>query len=965
MPLIPKKSARINVKPLEPEKKVRPGHYPVNLHSHTGAGSIGDAFGKCDIWMDALEYRGIKTHAVTDHGTLTAIPQFYSEGKKRGIRIIAGMEGYVIPEYDGYRIDSDGNVTEDVGKGTKIMRHKYRHVVLLAMNEVGWKNLIKINNISWRNGYFRGRGRFDYKTLFDNNEGIICMSACISGIISYPFSNFYYGDKAEFATIEAARADAEKMVKMFKNIFGDRFYIELMMLTAEVQKLINKELYRLINKFDLQPVITNDCHYPEPELAKYREMLREFKYKSTSTDATRENDADNAGKDFELPELFPRSVEEIKHSWREGGHGQNIPWDVVATGLKNTLRIADRCKFDLDTSLKLPQFDVRSHPAWKQAYKDDIATATINDNEKLFMYLVKVGYERETKHKWPNNTWKKLLLNGTKESTDDVYLQNVYSEYRVIRNANFIDYFLIVQDIIRYCVEERGRLYGQGRGSVAGSVISWFMGISRDDPLEYGLYFERFMNSGRTSTELPDIDMDFPPDTREDIKEYISKKYGQNKVSSIGTISEIKVKSAIQKVAAAHDFKIDGSQYDFRQIQIITHSIPGQIGGGVKIEEIDDAIAVCSKMSDNPFTAFYNKHEDWINHNVDLMVNHPHTYGRHAAGVIISPKNVDECIPIRMAESGGKMIAVSQWRDKDLLPLGFLKMDILGLRTLEEIEFVWKLVKKRHDVVLPAISKIDMNDQEVFRKIFRLGRTTGIFQLNSYMFQKYLKELKPRNYSQIYATTAILRPGPMSSDFHKLYIKLQNGTATPAYTHPSMKNALELTGGIAIFQEQIMKLAVDMAGYTLVEADNMRSIIGKKKRDKMPLEREKFINGCIKNKIKRSIAETVFGQIEGWAGYGFNLTISVEEEVRMSDDTDRQMQDVNIGEHIKSRDEITKQKIDVEVVDKFYHEAELFEFVFDNGKTVRCSMEHKYRVEDGRILPMYQIIAENLNCVES
>jgi DNA polymerase-3 subunit alpha len=233
------------------------------------------------------------------------------------------------------------------------------------------------------------------------------------------------------------------------------------------------------------------------------------------------------------------------------------------------------------------------------------------------------------------------------------------------------------------------------------------------------------------------------------------------------------------------------------------------------------------------------------------------------------------------------------------------------------------------------------------------------------MFQKYLKELKPRNYSQIYATTAILRPGPMSSDFHKLYIKLQNGTATPAYTHPSMKNALELTGGIAIFQEQIMKLAVDMAGYTLVEADNMRSIIGKKKRDKMPLEREKFINGCIKNKIKRSIAETVFGQIEGWAGYGFNLTISVEEEVRMSDDTDRQMQDVNIGEHIKSRDEITKQKIDVEVVDKFYHEAELFEFVFDNGKTVRCSMEHKYRVEDGRILPMYQIIAENLNCVES
>jgi len=968
MPLIPKKSVsnvKLPQKDIEVSKKTRLGHYFPNLHLHTGAGSIGDGFGVCEVWLDSLEKRGLDVTAVTDHGTLAAIPQFYTEGKKRGIRIIAGMEGYIIPEYDGYRVDSECNVTEDTGKGTKVFRHRFRHIVLLAMNEIGWKNLIKINNISWRNGYFRGRGRFDHKTLFDNNEGLICLSACIAGILSYPFTDFHYGDKEEFTTIEEARADAEEIARQFKRVFGDRFYVELLMFKAEVQKFVNKELYRLIKKFDLQPVITNDCHYPEPELSKYREMLREFKYKSTSTDATRENDADNAGKDFEYPDLHPRSVEEVKHAWRDGGHGENIPWDVIATGLKNTIHISNRCKFELDTSLKLPKFDVHSHPAWKKAKIDDVATATRSDNEKLFMHLVKLGYERETKNKWPNNIWKKLL-DGTKQTTDDVYLKNVFSEYKVIRDANFIDYFLIVQDIVRYCMEERGRLYGQGRGSVAGSVISWFLGISRDDPLEHGLYFERFMNPGRVKGELPDIDMDFPPSIREDVKDYIAQKYGQDKVSNIGTISEIKIKSALQKVAAAHDYKIDGVEYDFRQIQIITHSIPGAIGGGVKIEDLEDAVAVCDRMEDNPFSAFYKKHTDWINNNVNLMVNHPHTYGRHAAGVIISPKSVDECIPIRIAEvGGGNMRPVSQWRDKDLLPLGFLKMDILGLRTLEEIEFVWKLVKRRHDIVLPAISKINMNDSEVYRKILRLGRTTGIFQLNSHVFQKFLKELKPRNYTQIYTTTALLRPGPMSSDMHKLYIKLQQGTVQPSYLHPSMKNALESTGGIAVFQEQVMQLAVDMAGFTLEEADNMRSIIGKKKRDKMPLEREKFINGCIRNEIKREIADNVFNQIEGWAGYGFNKTIDINEMVLLSDNSYKQIININIGDMIKSREEITKQKIDVEVINKYEHEAELFEFVFDNGKTVRCSMEHKYRVADGRTLPMYQIITEGLDCVDS
>jgi DNA polymerase III subunit alpha len=854
-------------------KKVKDIYFP-NLHSHTGIGSLGDGFGTVKHWMDSLSKRGIKHHFVTDHGTLAAIPWMYQEGRKRGITIHPGMEGYIIPEYDGYRVDNDGSrLSDDIKKGGTIVRHKYNHVVLIPINDIGWRNLIKINNESWLYGRFRGRGRFSVKTLFDNNEGLLCLSACISGIFSQVFQEYYFGYESgnKEKTLKQCRKDADILVKQYKKIFGDRLYIEIMIFHADIQVFVNTELMRLAKKHNVDIVITNDCHYPEPEHSEWREVLREFRYRSTSNKETRDSDTDNANKDFSRPEFYPRSIQDIKYTWRNAGHSKYIEWNDVVRGIENTFAVAERCTFTMDDTLKLPPFDVASHTYYKKAMKLSLPTLGNSESEKLFVYLLYRGYKKRMGIKFNKQHWSRLLKN---KNVDGVckYLKQAAYEYRVINNANFIDYFLIVEDIIRYCMQTRGRLYGQGRGSVAGSVIAWMFEISCIDPIKHGLFFERFMNPGRLAGELPDIDMDFPPSIRDEIKQYITYKYGEDRVANIGTIGVVKVRSAIQKVASAKDFLIDGKQYDFHAIQKITHAIPSSIGGGALVETLEDAVGVCANDPENIFWKFYEKHSGWLVRNLEYLQEHPVTYGRHAAGIVVSPAPINECIPIRVMDiDGDNTMIVSQWRDKDLLRLGFLKLDILGLNTLEQIEFSNKLINKRHSVTMPELGDIDRDDIKVFKRVIQTGRTMGIFQLNSTLFKRYLEELRPTKYEHIYTTTALLRPGPMRVGSPRKYVDIVHNIEHPIYLHPLMESALSGTGGLLVFQEQLMQLCVDLAGYTLEEADNMRSIVGKKKKEEMPKQRKMFIGRCKKyGGLTKEQATSVWETIETWANYGFN-----------------------------------------------------------------------------------------------
>ena len=837
------------------------GTYIPSLHAHTGMGSLADAYGTVEQWIEALKKRGIKHHFVTDHGTLTAIPQFYKAGQEAGIEIHPGYEGYVIEDYDGHR-DEDG----------KVVRYPFRHVVLLPFNEVGWKNLIKINNEAWRNGQFRKRGRFSYETLFKYNEGLFCLSACMGGIFAWPFLQVFIGKSDE--DIEDVRDETMALARRFKKVFSDRLYIELMVNHYEFQREINGELVKIMRKLKIEPVLTNDCHYPEAEHQYYREVIRDFAYKSSSSDVSRDSDADNVGKVVtEFSDLHVRSLEEMLETWKELEFRTTTPAKMLKRAIDNVHDITRRCKFQLDTSLKLPSFDVWSHPVWKEEIAKPWLKKHEDDAELLFLLLIKRGYEAKTGKKWSQEVWAHLVA-GKKSKKANEYMRRIAFEFKVIKDAGFIDYFLIVEDIIRYCEVTRGRLYGKGRGSVAGSVISWCLGITRDDPVAYGLFFERFMNPGRVKGELPDIDMDFPSGIRDDVKRYIAKKYGTDKVTSIGNVGVIKIKSAVQKLAAAQDFVIDGEEYDFHSLQKITRSIPQGIGGGVMIETLDDAVSICSKDENNKFFKFYQKHKGWLEEHYPKVDKHPITYGRHAAGVVVSPKPIDDCIPIRINTVDGQPMVVAQWRDKDLLSQGFLKLDILGLNTLDQIEFARHIIYKRHHVATPELGDEDRDDPRVHAMI-KNGATMGVFQLNSHLFRTFFKHLKPREFKHIYTTTALLRPGPLKVNAHTRYAEIEHGIEDPKYIHDAMIPALRETGGLVIFQEQAMQLCVDIAGFTLEEADTFRSVVGKKKLDKMPAQKKKFIKGAIAKGFDESVAISIFKEIEAFAGYGFNKSHAV------------------------------------------------------------------------------------------
>lgn len=840
--------------------------YFYNLHAHTGLGSLGDAFGDPELWISSLAKREIKHHFVTDHGTLTAIPWMYDEGKKHDVTIHPGMEGYIIPEYDGYK------------KNGKTVRYKFRHIVLIPYNDIGWKNLIKINNTAWRLGKFINKGRFSYDTLFENNAGLFCLSACMGGIFAKPYASCYLGGNPNVVipTLAEADVDVKNTLRKFLNVFEDRLYIELMVNHYRYQKEINFHLVKWVKKYGVNVVFTTDCHYPEPEHMQYREAIREFKYKSSSSDVSRDTDEDNSGKNTEYADLYLRSIVDVYAVWKELGFGDVISSTMLKKAIDNTYKITERCTFELDRSLKLPEFDVSTHVLYPDAEKFcETNKYTLDDKESLFLYLIRCGYEKNLSKKWPAKTWRRLLKG--KKSVDKIkckYLRRIWEEYSVIKDAGFIDYFLIVEDIVRFCTITLGRLYGKGRGSVAGSAISWCLGITRDDPLKYGLYFERFMNPGRVKGELPDIDMDFPSTAREEVKAYVTERYGTDKVTNIGNIGLIKIKSAIQKMASVQDFVIDGNVYDFHLIQQITHKIPQAIAGGVPIETLEDAINVCSKNPDNLFYKFYLKHREWLEDKVKFVLKHPASYGKHAAGVIISPNPIDECIPIRVETIDDVDVTVSQWRDKDLLSQGYMKLDMLGLKTLDQIEYAQKLIKKNHGIEAPDVGDIDRDDKQTHRMI-RRGDTFGVFQLSSKMFQVYLKELKCNSFEHIYTATALLRPGPLGADAHTRYIELEHGKAEPTYIHEKMVGALEKTNGLVIFQEDVLQLCVDIAGFNLTEADTFRSVVGKKKRDKMPEQRKKFIRGAIAGGIKKKIAKRIFKEIETFSSYGFNRAHAV------------------------------------------------------------------------------------------
>jgi len=713
------------------------------------------------------------------------IAEFYRIAVKEGIKPIVGMEAYIVK--DGSRFDK-GRI-EDSSNGRKKSKH-YNHLILLAKNKQGYKNLTKLSTLGFTEGYYY-RPRIDLELLRKYHEGLICTSACAGGIVSVHLINNDY-DKAR----EIAAA--------FKEIFGDDFYLEIQNHGMEIEKPVLEGMPRLSKELGIKLVATNDCHYIEPDHSIPHNILLLLSDK---------NGADYTQLRYGTSEIYFKSQEQMKKLFKN-----------FKGAVENTLEIDSKIDLKLDfEGHYFPQFPIPEESKAKNA-------------EEYFEMLAREGF----KNRFPE---------------PDAELINRFEfELKTIKEMGFAGYFLIVQDFIN-SARKMNIPVGPGRGSVAGSLVAYVVGITNINPLEYNLLFERFLNPARKS--MPDIDVDFADDKRGEIIEYVKNKYGSNCVSQIITFNRLSSKAVIRDVARVLKIPIP-------TVNRITKFIPSKFG---KVYTIDQALAEVPELR-------------WVRDSEDEQIQNLIKYAKvlegmnrnaskHAAGVVITPNDVSDYVPLATAIQQSDI--VTQYNMKEIENAGLLKMDFLGLRTLTIIHDTISLVEKRRGIKI-NIDDVPLNDEKTFQ-LFSKGQTTGIFQFESAPMKEYLKKLKPSSLSDLSAMNALYRPGPMN--FIDDFIDRKFGRKEVIYLHPVLESILKETYGIIVYQEQVIQIANKVAGMRLADADILRRAMGKKDLKAMENQKVIFINGAVKNNIPRKTAEDIFEAINKFANYGFNKSHSV------------------------------------------------------------------------------------------
>ncbi|PYG86962.1 DNA polymerase-3 subunit alpha [Ruminiclostridium sufflavum DSM 19573] len=749
----------------------------VHLHVHTQY-SLLDGANRITDLVQRVKELGMDSCAITDHGVMYGVVEFYKEAKKNGIKPILGCEIYTAKRsmYDKQAgIDSD-----------------YGHLVLLAESYTGYKNLMKIVTLGCTEGYYY-KPRVDYETLSKYSEGIIALSACLSGDVPAALLNNDYDRAIELA-------------KRLNDIFGqDNFYLELQHNGIADQNMVNQQLIRLSGELDIPLVATNDAHYLMKESAASHEILLCIQTGKTINDENRMR--------FNTDELYIKSPEEMY------AHFKN-----VKQALDNTVKIAERCNVELEFGkLHLPSFDV------KEGYTP-------------YEYLKEQCY--------------KGLAERYGENCDEAVRQRLEYELSVISQMGYVDYFLIVWDFIRYA-REKEIMVGPGRGSAAGSIVSYCLKITSIDPLKYNLLFERFLNPERIS--MPDIDIDFCYERRQEVIDYVIKKYGKDNVSQIITFGTMAARNAIRDVGRALDIS-------YGNVDTVAKMIPFQLG-----ITIDKALEINPELKKK-----YNEEEETkllidMARSLEGLQRHAST---HAAGVVISKKPIVEYVPLQMNDNN----VTTQFTMGLLEELGLLKMDFLGLRTLTVIRDAAELIEQVHNKKID-ISKIDYDDKDVYKMIGE-GKTTGIFQLESGGMTQFMKELQPNSLEDIIAGISLYRPGPM--DQIPRYIKNKNNLGEVKYDHPLLENILNVTYGCMVYQEQVMQIVRELAGYSMGRSDLVRRAMSKKKIAVMEQERKNFIygitdedgnevvKGAVKNGVDEAVANKIFDEMMDFASYAFN-----------------------------------------------------------------------------------------------
>jgi DNA polymerase-3 subunit alpha len=755
----------------------------VHLHNHTHY-SLQDGACTVDALVGAAKKNNMPAVALTDHGVMYGIAEFYRTAVKHGIKPIVGMEAYIVKE--GSRKDRG---SADNMNGRKKSKH-YNHLILLAKNKQGYKNLSKLSTLGHTEGFYY-KPRIDLELIRKYHEGIICTSACPAGIVSVPLINNDFNK-------------AKEVAKTYKEIFGDDFYLEVQNHGTDIEKPILDGMPRLSKELGIKLVATNDCHYIEQEHSIAHNILLLLSDK---------NGSDYKDLRYGTKEIYFKTEEQMKRLFK-GFKG----------AIENTLEIESKIDLKLGFEGHLfPQFPIPGDSPAKSA-------------EEYFELLTREGFER----KFPKQTSEQ------KERLD--------FEINTIKKMGFAGYFLIVQDFIN-SAKKMNIPVGPGRGSVAGSLVSYVLGITNINPLEYNLLFERFLNPERKS--MPDIDVDFADDKRGEVIEYVKNKYGSDCVSQIITFNRLSSKAVIRDVARVLKIPIP-------TVNKITKFIPSKFG---KVYTIDQALAEVPELrwvknSDDP------QIQDLIKY-ARVLEGMNRNASKHAAGIVITPDDVSNYVPLATAVQ--QTDVVTQFNMKEIESAGLLKMDFLGLRTLTIIRDTIALVEKNSRIKI-NIENISLDDKKTFR-LFSKGQTTGVFQFESAPMREYLKKLKPSCLSDLSAMNALYRPGPM--DFIGEFIGRKFNRKKVVYLHPILESILKETYGVIVYQEQVIQIAHKVAGMSLAEADILRRAMGKKDLAAMKNQKVIFIEGAVKKNIPKKVAEDIFDAIDKFANYGFNKSHSV------------------------------------------------------------------------------------------
>ena len=765
----------------------------VHLHNHTFH-SVLDGLTKINDLVDKVKEFGMEAAAVTDHGTMSGILDYYKTAKKAGIKPILGIETYVAARS---RFDRDP------------AKDKQRfHLTVLAMNNTGFHNLMKLSTQANLEGMYY-KPRIDHDLLEELNEGLIVMSGCASGEIGVALKEDDYDRARDIA-------------KWYKSILGDRYYLELQdhghpksNTRWDVQAKINEGLIKLSKELDIEMVVTCDGHYLTHDHQDAHEILLCVGTGSYLSDEKR-----MSLKDFELHLTDPRDI--IAH-W-----GEEYP-EVI----RNTKKVADRCNVEIE----LGRILIPKYP--------------LPEGENEHSYLLRLTYQGllQRYNGASKEEAEKLDPDDIIPQLSDEVRQRAEMELGVMGNMGYEGYFLIVQDFINWG-KSQGIVFGPGRGSAAGSIIAYALNITDLDPLKYGLLFERFLNPDRIS--MPDIDVDIQDTRRDEVIEYCAKKYGEDHVSNIATFGKMFGRMAVRDVARV--LEVPYAESD-RLAKLVPPPNQGRhIPLSVSVKEDAD---LRKEYENNP-TA-----KEVLDYAIQLEGT-IRSHGVHACGVVIAPDTLVNYIPLEMAQKG---VVATQFPMGEVEELGLLKMDFLGLSNLTIINNAMRIIKKVYKEEID-LAHLPLDDKPTY-ELFQRGDTTGVFQLESAGMKRYLRALKPTHFEDIIAMVALYRPGPMQ--FIDSFIRRKHGEEPITYLHEGMRNSLENTYGILVYQEQFMQISKEWCGFTGGQADTLRKAVGKKKIDLMKKVKPEFVEGAVKvGGATREMAETFWTQLEEFANYCFN-----------------------------------------------------------------------------------------------